>query len=252
MKAAKFFTALALGTATPAAATPGIVTGEGIGTIYLELTADPALDIALTVPSYPISYSSFGSYHEDGFNTSGILDPASILLGFDLYAYAFSSPFVPTPHSEVSGQGYMTDGIFATISNPTGIAQQIDAFIAITLSLVLNAEQPNDLTSGSIGYQLTGSGSGGPPLSLAYTDALAPSASGGKLSYSLSNDFLFTLQPGEDYNFGIQNFGTEFFLRAQAVPEPETWAMMIIGFGMVGYALRRDGRKQIRLRRAIS
>lgn len=250
MRAATLITALALGTATPAAATPGFVTGEGIGTVYLELAADPALDITLSIPNYPISYSSFGSYHEDGFSTSSILDPNSILLGFDLYAYAFSSPFVPTPHSEVNGQGYFVDSIFATISNPTGIAQQVDALIDVSLSLVLNAEQPNDLTSGSIGYQLNGSGSGVPSLSLAYTDALAPSANGGTLSYGLSDHFLFTLQPGEEYSFGIQDFGASFFLRAQAVPEPGTWAMMIIGFAAIGYSMRRTGREQPRLRPA--
>ena len=29
-------------------------------------------------------------------------------------------------------------------------------------------------------------------------------------------------------------------IRAGAVPEPATWAMMIAGFGMVGFAMRRS------------
>jgi hypothetical protein len=31
--------------------------------------------------------------------------------------------------------------------------------------------------------------------------------------------------------------------RATAVPEPSTWAMMIMGFGMVGGAMRSNRRK---------
>jgi len=35
------------------------------------------------------------------------------------------------------------------------------------------------------------------------------------------------------------NVGTVFNVTAAAVPEPATWALMLAGFGMVGYALRR-------------
>lgn len=43
---------------------------------------------------------------------------------------------------------------------------------------------------------------------------------------------------------GDQNFtGRTFSLSiSQAVPEPDTWAMMILGFGLAGYALRRKRR----------
>lgn len=36
--------------------------------------------------------------------------------------------------------------------------------------------------------------------------------------------------------------GREFFRLSSAVPEPSTWALMLAGFGMVGYALRRRPR----------
>lgn len=36
--------------------------------------------------------------------------------------------------------------------------------------------------------------------------------------------------------------------QAAAVPEPATWAMMLIGLGAVGYALRRRGKVAIRVR----
>jgi hypothetical protein len=52
------------------------------------------------------------------------------------------------------------------------------------------------------------------------------------------------LQPG--YLYKINVTGTTQFIRpytgnlsADAVPEPATWAMMLAGFGLVGFAMRR-------------
>lgn len=42
----------------------------------------------------------------------------------------------------------------------------------------------------------------------------------------------------EGYYFGLRNFST-FVAPASAVPEPATWAMMIIGFGTAGTMIRR-------------
>lgn len=71
-----------------------------------------------------------------------------------------------------------------------------------------------------------------------------------KLSYTLapgaalsSTTFRF-LQPtnsGSSYDhWAIDNF---FVSNSVAVPEPATWAMMIAGIGMVGFAMRRRQRK---------
>ncbi len=55
------------------------------------------------------------------------------------------------------------------------------------------------------------------------------------------SDFLFSIraggkgfQGGNDESWGVDNIR----LLANAVPEPSTWAMMIAGFGLVGYAAR--------------
>ena len=40
---------------------------------------------------------------------------------------------------------------------------------------------------------------------------------------------------GNDFWFGADSFGA-------AVPEPATWAMMIVGFGLAGSAIRRRER----------
>jgi len=39
--------------------------------------------------------------------------------------------------------------------------------------------------------------------------------------------------------------GGMFSTAAGAVPEPSTWAMMLIGFGGLGLAVARRGRKQV-------
>lgn len=47
--------------------------------------------------------------------------------------------------------------------------------------------------------------------------------------------------PGSTFNFAIDDFtfNGRPAIVAAAVPEPATWAMMILGLGLVGYALRR-------------
>jgi hypothetical protein len=61
-----------------------------------------------------------------------------------------------------------------------------------------------------------------------------------------ASGFIAPLGPG-DYTVWIQetaagtaNFGFDFNLRS--VPEPSTWAMILLGFGCVGAALRRSKR----------
>lgn len=44
-------------------------------------------------------------------------------------------------------------------------------------------------------------------------------------------------QGGSDEAFGLDNIRVDAF--SSAVPEPSTWAMLILGFGLIGAALRR-------------
>lgn len=41
-----------------------------------------------------------------------------------------------------------------------------------------------------------------------------------------------------------------FWTAAAAVPEPSTWLMMLLGFGAVGFAIRRQGKQTLRVRYA--
>ena len=50
--------------------------------------------------------------------------------------------------------------------------------------------------------------------------------------------------------FSDANRGQNFLPVTSGVPEPATWAMMLIGFGGMGYAMRRRPRATVRLRTA--
>lgn len=75
-----------------------------------------------------------------------------------------------------------------------------------------------------------------------FTGTYAPAW--GSYSYDISSFItasgLYTLSFGEVdnqlfYNFGLDNVSLR---SAGAVPEPATWAMMLLGFGAIGYSLR--------------
>lgn len=86
------------------------------------------------------------------------------------------------------------------------------------------------------------------------TNGIATPGVGGRLLRAEedgSHETLFTqglvnptgLEIGPDSAFYISNFGnfpnTGQVLRVAAVPEPETWGLMIVGFGMLGWTMRR-------------
>ena len=83
----------------------------------------------------------------------------------------------------------------------------------------------------------------------------APGGTGALLRINAdgSSDTLFTdlvaptgLAIGSDGAFYVSNFsasaGTGQVLRIAAVPEPSTWATMVLGFGLVGFGMRRSRR----------
>jgi PEP-CTERM motif len=82
---------------------------------------------------------------------------------------------------------------------------------------------------------------------------ISPQNSNGPTSFSGSVSF--AVNSGDSFGFYVRSrdsiFGradvlvTGDFFTGGAIPEPETWAMMIIGFGLTGSALRR--RKSIKV-----
>jgi len=50
---------------------------------------------------------------------------------------------------------------------------------------------------------------------------------------------------------GNGSYGGQVTFEPNAVPEPATWAMMLFGFGAVGFGLRRRKKEQVRVRYAF-
>lgn len=82
---------------------------------------------------------------------------------------------------------------------------------------------------------------------------------GGVPAYNAAHTYTFTLNtglaataPGKLY-FGVtdgnyaDNGGAFQIQLSQAVPEPTTWAMMLMGFGMIGFGLRSSQRKSTKV-----
>jgi hypothetical protein len=78
---------------------------------------------------------------------------------------------------------------------------------------------------------------------------------------SYSFDITSLITPGQSYqirfaevdNQGFFNMGVDnvsVLATTGAVPEPATWAMMLMGFGAVGFAMRRRKQTELTLRRA--
>ncbi|MFM6852519.1 MAG: PEPxxWA-CTERM sorting domain-containing protein [Sphingopyxis sp.] len=56
-----------------------------------------------------------------------------------------------------------------------------------------------------------------------------------------------TLTNGTNAYMTIDNIATDVAAVAGGVPEPMTWGLMILGFGMIGGAMRRRARTQVRV-----
>lgn len=70
---------------------------------------------------------------------------------------------------------------------------------------------------------------------------------GSAVTLRLSQSFNYTVAGGSAY--GNDRLGTVTLAAAGGVPEPSTWAMLLIGFGAAGYAMRRrqaGGRTTVR------
>jgi hypothetical protein len=62
-------------------------------------------------------------------------------------------------------------------------------------------------------------------------------ANGPNLSNGFENDGSFN---GRNSNWAFDILGVSEATQVGAVPEPSTWAMMLIGFGGIGFAMRRQ------------
>ncbi|QGN56415.1 PEPxxWA-CTERM sorting domain-containing protein [Novosphingobium sp. Gsoil 351] len=170
-----------------------------------------------TDPSNP-TYTLFVQYPVSGLNGAPVLNPNDQTISQNVGSGP--SPFL------LAGEGFLP-----------GTNQDSDLIYRLTLGFLGGAS-------------LTGTYTPTTNTFLAGSSAVIDG-----LNYTL-NDFSFrrfggdTVQihsatPGGDPNDYVGNFtlGT-----TGAVPEPATWAMMLIGFGMLGFTMRRRNRDGVKAR----
>ena len=90
----------------------------------------------------------------------------------------------------------------------------------------------------------------GPALSFMKTTPIGPTGPGSfsfvaNLTGLTGQFFLYSVTAANGPNPGLSELSFEG-TAVPAVPEPATWALMILGFGVVGSALRRRRRTQVR------
>ena len=108
----------------------------------------------------------------------------------------------------------------------TGASATVSGITTSFVNGVFNFEIPNTFfTSGSVG-----------------TLNFAPST--GSVRLNLSQSFGYSVAGGQAF-FGDNRLGVVSLAAASAVPEPTTWAFMLVGFGAVGYSMRRKSTAKV-------
>ncbi|KQS04956.1 hypothetical protein ASG11_12420 [Sphingomonas sp. Leaf357] len=124
---------------------------------------------------------------------------------------------------------------------------------AVGTAVAYNTFLFSPLAGGSYTFLLTSTTALYDPFLALYAGAFNPAspltnlvAFNDDLSGSLTQSgFTFTLDPSVTYTavitgFDNQDFGTyNLTIATAAVPEPATWGLMVLGFGMVGAAARK-------------
>lgn len=148
------------------------------------------------------------------------------------------------------GGGITTEGRYAAFFGPTGA----DAILSQGLST--NVGQDYDIS-----FSLKNTWAGGNSFQVFFGDAPAAISFTDETSFDWFT-FSFTAQASASetwLSFAFRNDPALFYLDnisvtakptglgegpVSAVPEPASWTMMIAGFGMLGFALRKQRRRQ--------
>ncbi len=133
----------------------------------------------------------------------------------------------------------------ATLLGDTGFVSSGDlAFVGNSLFLAAETGASDSLVSVGLGPV-----SGGLVGSFGVNDVFGMARAENGVLYGVTGNSIRSINTATGastfvitYNYAGrgQAFGTSFFLEAQqGVPEPATWAMMLLGFGAIGFAMRR-------------
>jgi hypothetical protein len=192
------------------------------------------IGVADTTNSYPFGSSGAGYYYQQIYSASSFSGPMNIdLISF----YNSLSPSTNTPLTDTFTL-YLSTTNAAVSTFDTNAMSYPDGTFTQVFSGKLSA-----LAGGRLDINLSSAFNYNPALgNLVLTVKDFDLGSGGNLfldadkNVGVTNERIYAY--GYDFNQGLV---TGFNDRA-AVPEPATWAMMIVGFGLAGAALRRKPR----------
>ena len=152
-------------------------------------------------------------------------------------AYGFNTPF-STDYLDLTGYSGSTDdsGVAQTIATEIGAAYRLSFYVG-----GYQGYGPNSVRVSAGGQQAV------------LSDPITDGITAGRTVWTLQNfDFTATsastmlsivgINSGQDF-IGLDNVSISGGPVVAAVPEPASWAMMIIGLGMVGTGLRYRKRK---------
>lgn len=181
------------------------------------------------------------------FNTSAVLTEAGYTLTYAPAAGGFfvvGSPPNCTPACVTNGtnafysynfSSYNSDTL--TITSTDGGLFSLSSFAAATTFTTINR---------ALSLSVTGVGAGGPVNAVFFRAGGAADTftAFSPTGFTNLSSLTFAAAPGATSpEFALDNI----VLNAAAVPEPASWAMMILGMGAVGFALRRRGKVALRV-----
>jgi hypothetical protein len=203
--------------------------GPGSPQALSYVPADVAWEFSIGDASFPELQTAFPNVDYQFDLTGGTMGPLSVTVNY-------------------AGNAYSNIPQLAAVS--FNALQGLKAADAITLDFNSMEVSPNADGDNSIIFSITDSSNmtvfSTPALP---TDATSVTIPGGVLAagQTYSFDLLFDDRIAVDNTeqFYDTHTGGMFSTAAGAVPEPSTWAMMLIGFGGLGLAVARRGRKQV-------
>ncbi len=204
--------------------------GSGSPQTLSYVPADVAWEYGLGDASFPDLQTAFpnGGYEFD--LTGGTMGPATVSLNYDGDAYSNTPQLAAASFTALQG---------------------LNAAAAITLDFNPMEVSPNATPgANAIFFSITNSSNmtvfSSPALATDATSVTIPGgilAAGQTYSFDLLFDDRIVVENTEQF-YDTHTFGS-FSTAAGAVPEPSTWAMMLIGFGGLGIAVARRARKQV-------
>jgi hypothetical protein len=187
-----------------------------------------AIMVAAATPAYAATNFSFQ------FDGVGLFDDNFMILG--------DGPITPP---------VVGSGSFISATDLTPGTYDLSSLTGFTFTFTVNGDTYTnaDIVTPLDGVAIRITDAGGGIERLFFTESGGADsdggANGGSLDLSDGTNFLSFEPSSLGGNFLYQETGSAGRYLAVSVAEPSTWAMMILGFGFVGFGLRRGSRRPI-------